>query len=153
MQVKQNTIIIVKEFVRKNGWIDLPSHGTSMYPLLKSGDICRFTTVDSLTIKKGDIILFQSNNGQLVAHRFITYQTFGSELKYIFKGDTNLGPDDPINTDQIVGKLTYIKKGNFIITDKNIITFIWKKMILLFPILSALLRTYLNKRIRRESYD
>jgi signal peptidase len=146
MQAKPNTLLAMKEFVRNKGWIELPAHGTSMFPLIQEGDICRFSLVEPSTLKKGDILLFHSRDGKLIAHRFIKSKQADNQIHYIFKGDTNLGHDDPINVDQIVGKLTYIKKRDFFMTEKHIIFIIWKSMILVFPILSAFLRSYLTRR-------
>lgn len=131
----------LKSMIHKNGWLDLPAEGDSMFPLIKKEDICRFFPFDPYSLKRGDIILFWNQKGQLVAHRF--YKMDRQQF-YIFKGDTNLGYDEPVQQDRILGKLDSIRKNRRTVTVKGLSAYIWGELILSFPALSGLLRTYLN---------
>jgi signal peptidase len=150
MKVKSKTTYLIKEVIQKRGWIDLPADGTSMYPLIKKGNICRFVSCKTSTMKKGDIILFQTENGTLVAHRFLKSHYNSNQVEYLFKGDTNLGLDEPIKDEKIIGRLVLINKGKMNVKVTNLYAFAWCKVILFFPILSALLRNYINKKELRE---
>jgi signal peptidase I len=135
MPFNKHTIDLIDQAMKKKGWIDLPAQGTSMYPLIKRGDICRFTSCEPSSIRKGDIILYRSKSGSLVAHRFYQLRHMGHEVQYIFKGDTNLGLDEPVTQDQIIGKMM-----------TNFSADIWSGIILSFPFLSKILRIYLNRK-------
>jgi signal peptidase len=150
MQVNLNASYLIKEIMRKQGWIDLPAEGTSMYPLIKKGNICRFVSCEAMKLKKGEIILFQTSSGSLVAHRFLSTEWKDKQVKYLLKGDTNFGFDEAINYDQIIGKLTSIKKAKYRLRLPSLSANIWSQMILLFPIISFFLRSYLNRSLDRR---
>lgn len=138
------TVDLLRYSLKKNEWIDLPAYGNSMYPIIKEGNVCRFIICDPLTLQKGDIILFHALSGQLVAHRFIEKILLQDSLLYRIKGDTNLGFDQPIRQEQILGKLLYIKKGNTVLYAFHFSMYIWGEIILYLPFLSKILRKYLN---------
>jgi signal peptidase len=147
MYIDTKTFQVMKGIIRKKGWIDIPAYGTSMFPLIKKGNICRFASCEKTRIKKGDVLLFQTQHGNLVAHRFV--ESINQE-KYLFKGDTNLGKDEPVSYEKIIGKLVLIRKEKINIKSTNIFVFLWSKMIITFPMLSAFLRMYLNKKESRK---
>lgn len=103
----------IKYLLQKQGWVDIPSSGVSMYPLIKEGDICRFIPLGSKELKKGDVVLFVSNQGQLIGHRYYENFVENGVLYYVCKGDTNISVDSPVLTSQLIGKLVCIKKRNF----------------------------------------
>ncbi|WP_159434206.1 hypothetical protein [Domibacillus mangrovi] len=121
-----------------------------MYPLIRKGDICRFVPCERSMIKKGDIILFQASGGGLVAHRLLKTISNHNQVDYLFKGDTNLGLDEPVSYEKIVGKLTSIQKGKRAIEATNVSVFLWCRLILFCPFMSVLLRTYLNNKEAKE---
>ncbi len=145
MLFEQAAIELIKSTVVKDGYIDLPSMGDSMFPLIKQGDICRFYSLNHNSIKKGDIILYFTDSGRLVAHRYIKALYLEDKIQYIFKGDANLGLDQPVFENQLLGKLQFIKRGNKKLLVDNSLFFYWGKIILLFPIISGLLRNHLKK--------
>jgi signal peptidase I len=146
MQVSQATRMLISNTIEKKGRIDLPAQGNSMFPFIREGDICRFVSCHSALLKKGDIVLFQSLNGQMVAHRLHHQKSINNEPYYVFKGDTNLGHDDPIRDDQLIGILTLIQKRKTILHVTGLTASVWSQMILATPFLSLLLRLYLNHK-------
>jgi signal peptidase I len=142
MLINEQVFQLLKSTIRKEGWLDLPAYGNSMYPFIQQGDLCRFVLVDPTLLKKGDVILFYSQTGQLIAHRFIRiHQSF-----FLLKGDTNTSYDLPVEAECILGKLVSIKKGKKQTTPNQLIPRIWASMILTFPPLSGLLQKHLNKK-------
>lgn len=141
-----HTVSLLKSTLRDNGSIDLESQGTSMFPVIRSGDVCRFVPFYPNHLKKGDVILFWTETRQLVAHRFYYSLTREGKLFYFCKGDTNLGFDQPITVDRILGTLQYIKKDNKKVYRYNLLTYLWGLLIMHIPLLPKLIRKYLNKR-------
>lgn len=144
------TACLIKEVIRKQGWVELPAEGTSMYPLIKQGNICRFVPCEAMKLKKGEIILFHTLSGSLVAHRLLSVESINEQVTYLLKGDTNFGLDEPVGQEQLIGKLTSINKGKYRIKLPSLSVHVWSKMILLFPILTVFLRAYLNRRCPNE---
>lgn len=137
-------IDLFKQVISNHGFIDLPAQGNSMFPLIQKGDICRFIPCSPIQLKKGEIVLFHSKNGQLIAHRFCNSNLIDGKDHYFLKGDTNLGFDQPILEEQTIGKLLFIQKRYTKIRMEGFPANLWTRFILYFPILSGILRKYLN---------
>lgn len=60
----------ILEAFSKDLTFTFPIHGTSMLPLLKTGDLVTIRKVDS-NLKKGDIVLFRRFDESFVLHRII----------------------------------------------------------------------------------
>ena len=139
MLMDEQTVQTLKLIVQKKGMVRLPASGKSMYPLIQQGDICEFVQIDPQAIEKGDIILFITE-GQLVAHRFFQKN---QEHRCLFKGDANLGFDQPVSDEQLIGKLVKIKRKDKTISLNSLIPAVWGKLIGAFPFISMLI----NKKI------
>lgn len=146
MQSNEEIISFLRRSIAKKGMLDLPSTGDSMYPFIKQGDICSFINCDSSQLKKGDIVLFWDLSGRLVAHRFHHREINKDETIYVFKGDTNLGLDQPVNQDRILGKLLLINRDKRKVYTQNLLAILWGKLILTVPVLSGILRSFLDRR-------
>jgi signal peptidase len=133
-------VAIVREVLFKRGCIDLPSQGNSMYPLIKEGDICRFSSCDPSELKKRDIILFSTPSNNLVAHRLIHIE----DSCYLFKGDANLQFDPAINQSYILGKLIYIKRNDRKLYLDTFPLIVWGHFIQAVPVVSSFIRLYLK---------
>lgn len=146
MLFDEHTIHLFKSVLRKNEYLDLPAEGTSMFPFIQEGDLCRFSECDPLQLTKGDVALFYTDIGQLIVHRFYEKKVVDDETLYIFKGDTNLGIDQPVPQEQIIGKLLFIKKRKFVMYTSNICASLWRDFIIHFPFISSILRKYINHK-------
>ncbi|MHA7139530.1 signal peptidase I [Rossellomorea arthrocnemi] len=146
MLANQEAVHLISNVMKKHKWIDLPAQGTSMFPYIKDGDVCTFVTCAPSDLEKGDTALYHTVQGKLVTHRFVKQQTINEDKFYMFKGDTNLGLDEPIGDQQIIGKLIYIKRRNRKVSAGSVSSILWSKAILSFPYLSQWLRSYLNSR-------
>lgn len=146
MQFPKESIQLLIRVMSRRGWIELPARGTSMYPFIKKGDVCRFIVTNTDNIKKGDILLFRTLGGNLVAHRYCRMVTRNQQLYYLCKGDTNLKHDEAIGLDQMIGKLTWIERNRRIIHTTDRFANIWGRIVLKFPMIALLLRFYLNRK-------
>jgi signal peptidase I len=144
MQLDKQTIELFKQTLQKDGSIDLPSKGNSMYPFIHSGDLCRFIPCKPEELKKGDVVLYYTASGDLIAHRFIEMRIINYMNYYFFKGDTNLSIDPPVKGYQVIGKLASIQKENKSVRAGDFIADHWGRMILTCPIISAMLQKYLS---------
>ncbi|MEC0228003.1 S24/S26 family peptidase [Paenibacillus alba] len=145
MPVDKVSLQLVTQLMEKRGWIELPARGTSMYPLIKQGDICRFVPTEAAHIRKGDILLFHVPLGNLVAHRFAQCVKKNHQ-QYLCKGDTNLAYDEAIAWDQIIGRMTWIQREERIIHVTELAVHLWGRLVLAVPLISLCLRMYLNRR-------
>ena len=126
----------MKQIIAKKGWIEIPAHGSSMYPLIQDGNICRFHPIQEKTIGIGDIILFHSTFGELIAHRLRAIIHQHNQCLYLCKGDANLGADELIEVKQLIGVLYSIRKSKKDIYMTNLYVTLWKQIILKLPLIS-----------------
>lgn len=140
MLFDQETILFLKMAIDKDGFLELPADGNSMFPLIERGDVCRFVPCSRASFQRGDIILYHTGQGQLIAHRFI--RQVANDC--LFKGDTNLGYDKAVQSEQIIGKLMLIKKQRCEVSMNHSSVKRWGNLIMALPALSGMLRKYLN---------
>lgn len=68
--------------------------GTSMEPILSTGDIVLILPVNSPSdIKLGDVIVYKDLRGVYIIHRVINIVAIGERMYFITKGDNNRFPD------------------------------------------------------------
>lgn len=148
MFIDESTFRLLKTLIKKDGWLELPSNGNSMYPLIQQGNLCRFVPYESSILKKGDVILYYSHSDQLIAHRFVSIKKINHQVLFQLKGDTNLGFDQLIEEERILGKLVNIKKSYKTVNPEHRMARLWGKIILSFPAISGILRKYLNWKLQ-----
>ena len=94
-----------EDVLNSDGELYFTNVGYSMYPLIKEReDILHIIKTDN--VKKGDVILFKSDNNHYVLHRILKIK----KDKIITAGDYNYFKDQPITREQVLGKLVTIKK-------------------------------------------
>lgn len=146
MPINQESVLLLKAIIEKKGYVHIPSEGFSMYPCIRQNDLCTFEKAS--IFKKGEIGLFHTKDGQLIAHRLIKTMYKNEKLHYIFKGDTNLYCDEPVVREQVIGKLTAISRKNqkkvYMATSFD---YIWCWLMLFFPFSSRFLTKYINQKI------
>jgi len=152
MQAEQHAKIeLLKKSIKNKGSLTLPSFGYSMYPFIKEHDVCTFVPCEIQTLNKGDVVLFYTDEGNLTAHRFLEKKQVLNKTQFLFKGDTNLLPDLPVFQDQIIGKLEQINRNGKISFVHDLSAKVWAYVIFTFPILSKILRKYVNILRKRKS--
>ena len=86
--------------------------GSSMFPVLVSGDrvVVRTIALDDLAI--GDIVVWSRGDGKRIAHRVIVIER-DPEVRITTKGDTVLHPDPPMEFRQLLGKaVAVLREGD-----------------------------------------
>lgn len=162
MNISRDVFLFLSHVIQKYGRIDLPAQGSSMFPFIRHGDICRFIPCKESELRIGDIVLYHAVSGKLVAHRLHHIHTLpGKSPQYSCKGDANLGVDQPFPYDRIIGKLLHVRKHKRdILITRSLMTSdvrmtrlsaaAWTHLVLKLPALSRLLRLYLDNREFRK---
>lgn len=143
----QADIQAIARLIRQIGELEIPSSGTSMRPLIREGDRCRFVPLTGRP-SLGDILLVAEPDGRLVGHRLIRVAKAGEETLYICKGDSNLNPDAPARAGQILGKMTDIRKRRFVLHADQGLARWWGRLLVRRPGLSRLVRLYVRAERR-----
>lgn len=81
-----------------------------MEPELEIGDVIVMKSCDGLSVKKGDIVTYESKSGEM-AGKLVTHRVVKAPYKekadyyIVTKGDANIGEDEPIGVSQVKGIL------------------------------------------------
>lgn len=145
-QIDENLFLLMKRVIRTNGSMEIAAEGSSMFPFIREGDICRFRPAELNSFSKGDIILFRSDTGHLIAHRFLSVIHRDEECLYCCRGDTNVGYDKLIRIEQMLGVLDSIRKEGKDMLMSDLFVSIWTKAIVTLPFLSKGLNRYISRK-------
>lgn len=102
---------ILISLIENNYRILIPVSGFSMKPSLYPGDLVFIKKFHNKDYKPYDIIISKQNN-KLIAHRLILKIDTVSNSYYLCKGDALKRYDKLIPENQILAKVTRIKKQN-----------------------------------------
>lgn len=122
----------IREVVGAGGTVRLTVTGQSMFPtLIENRD--SVVLVKPSKLKKGDIVLYQRQNGAYVLHRIVKIKND----EFYLCGDNQTAIEFPIYERQIFAVVSAIARKDKIIsvTDKKyrIVSFIWSTFIPLRP--------------------
>lgn len=115
--------------LRRERHLLVRSRGQSMYPLIRSGDILIINPATDEELNSGDIAYYRHSSGYYVVHRFIRRNGSGF---LVITGDNRRHPDDPVDGEQVFGRVAGIEREGKILTLKgNLNTFIgWLTVLL-----------------------
>lgn len=136
---------LLKKIIDSRDYLEIPSKGSSMFPMIREGNICVFTRFNHGELRKGDILLFESKDGSLTGHRYLRMIKREGQMWVTCKGDTNLYPDEPIRLDLIIGKLVKIKRNEQVILMNKRSVQIYSHILSYSRAIPSLLHLYVHK--------
>lgn len=87
--------------------IEIHPQGSSMFPLLiEHRDSVLIQSLENITPKRGDILLYQRKSGLLVLHRLHHIKNNG----FYFVGDNQTELEGPLDSSQLLAKVTHIRR-------------------------------------------
>ena len=117
---------LLEEVLNRGYYVRFPAPGDSMYPTIRNGDVITVTPLGASSVTIGDIILYQHKSGVTV-HRVMRIikqseensrgapqgpqnRSLSETLHFFLRGDAAVVFDDPVNADQILGKVTLVER-------------------------------------------
>ena len=108
------------ELLRQGQSVRFQAPGLSMHPTIKEGETITVVPVASFDIKRGDILLYLAGT-KAIAHRVVSIKrgkgdpsTQSSRLSpqhlFILRGDASATCDDPVKTQQVLGKVVSVER-------------------------------------------
>ncbi len=88
--------------------------GTSMFPMIRSGDVATVTPADPEDISSGDVVLYHAGE-RLYIHRVISVRREGPDTWLIARGDNLKYPDPPVHMSQVLGKVISVERNGMTI--------------------------------------
>ena len=119
---------LITELLQDGYKVNFRAPGHSMYPTIMPSETILVEPIDPGTVKMGDIILYRTND-HLIAHRVFEINMLtdknssphsdldsqSSALSprhlFIFRGDACPSCDDPVEANQILGKVVSIERN------------------------------------------
>jgi signal peptidase I len=114
---------LVTDLLRNGYKVSFSAPGHSMYPTILANETLVVEPVEPLDVHKGDIVLYRSN-GNLIAHRVKgvvrdgktkEYSTLLRSLSFILRGDAARTPDEPVTSEQVLGKVISVERNGHMI--------------------------------------
>ena len=90
--------------------IALAVEGSSMFPVLVSGDKVLAKRCSLEDLKVGDIVVRTNQSGNHTAHRIISIDASSTPAQITTKGDVYYAADAPVGIDRIVGKVVAVQR-------------------------------------------
>lgn len=127
--------LLAVDLLRQGRKLKIRLSGASMFPCLVSSDMAFIVPVTE-KITRGDIVAFATGE-KVILHRVRKI----NNKNVICKGDSNCFYDEPIEKEQIAGKLHHIeRKGKTMNVNKNIWFLFWKYISVFCPWIPPLLK-------------
>jgi signal peptidase I len=113
MKLGENTFAVLgSELLRQGFMLRCCTIGSSMFPLIKTGNIVEIKPVRIEDLKIGDIVLYKSPAGPMVAHRLLKKSLRHGNMRLITKGDSfPWWAIEYVDSERVLGKLTAITRG------------------------------------------
>jgi signal peptidase I len=130
---------LANEMHLKGGALCFKARGSSMYPFIRDGDILAIQPVKVNDLRTGDILSFKSTAQKVVAHRLVQKHFRKGDIFLRTRGDAAMEPDDLITENQIIGRVSKIKRGHKVILInhkfRRLMSVTWTKCAPLGPLL------------------
>lgn len=98
--------------------------GKSMEPTIMADDLLTVEPIENGNIRLGDVVMIVSGQGRSIVHRVVSLHR-GVEGELIQTcGDNASVKDDPVEKEQVLGKIVEIRRGN-----KRVDSFHFPKMV------------------------
>jgi|WetSurSiteA1Bulk_404760.scaffolds.fasta_scaffold07337_2 signal peptidase I len=86
--------------------------GISMQPFIQDGDVLEITQVTGKPIRRGDVLLMEAVEERLLVHRVVKIRHKGVCPEYLIKGDSCTLPDGWFSSENILGRLEIVERGD-----------------------------------------
>ncbi len=127
--------LLAVDLLRQGRKLKIRLSGASMFPCLVSSDMAVVIPAGE-KITRGDIVAFASGE-KVILHRVRKI----TNKNVICKGDSNCFYDEPVETENIAGKLHHIeRKGKIMMVNKHPWFMFWKFVTAFCPCIPPLLK-------------
>jgi len=109
---------ITAELLRRGNSVRFRAAGASMQPTIEDGELITVAPVAPESVKRGDILLYQSESG-VHAHRVVgrvkgTVPLLEGDCPldhYLLRGDASVSCDAPVQLEQVIGRVVAVQRG------------------------------------------
>ena len=99
-----------KEAIKNGHSVQTIASGYSMFPFLRKGDILTVEPISMDKIKRGDVVVFESEE-TWIAHRVIHIHSNEGDIQITTRGDARVSSDPVINKTNFIGLVSTLERG------------------------------------------
>jgi signal peptidase len=100
-----------EEILKRGNYLRFRIKGESMRPFLRDGQVVIVKRLDPSEMRAGDIIFLRFPPSQIVIHRLIKKTLENGKTVFLTKGDASFHFDPYVYSENILGKIVAIEKG------------------------------------------
>ena len=129
MLKKYCEIAVFEDILKRGSSLRVKVTGRSMVPFLNDGEFVTIKKVPPHALRKGNLIFFKNSQGTPLLHRIIQRRkSFDHKIIFRTKGDALIAFDEPVQYQNVLGKVIRIEKRNFGLRLKtiNMESFQWR---------------------------
>lgn len=115
MNQQELTHSLRKEAILNGHSVKTIASGTSMFPFLRKGDLLTIEPVLMDEIKRGDVVVFESEE-KWIAHRVIKIHSNDGLTEFTTRGDARVSNDPPVRKENYIGIVSYLERNNTFIS-------------------------------------
>ena len=123
------------------------AYGSSMLPLIRDGDLLTIEPVKPWDVKRGDVILYQTEGEKCVVHRVVKIDLRNEQHILVTKGDASPGSVEELEENRVLGRVVHIHRNERCI---NLNRNVW--WILSRHLPGFLQISYLIERVQRKIF-
>lgn len=101
---------LTAELLVEGGGLRFRANGRSMKPFIRDGDILVIEKIDPADLRVGDVALFRSKGGSMLAHRVCRLEGSGDRVLWTTRGDALFMPDWPFGPSQLLGRVATVER-------------------------------------------
>jgi len=99
------------ELMAEGGGLRFRAHGRSMRPFILDGDVLVIERISPANLRTGDIALFRSRGGSVLAHRVCRSVGKGEQTSWTTRGDALFMQDPSFGEDRLLGRVATVERG------------------------------------------
>jgi hypothetical protein len=100
---------LVADVLRQYGQVRLRTHGCSMFPVIRSGDVLSIRHCTTEAVQPGDVVLV-ADGDRLFAHRLIEKRLRNDEWFLVTRGDSHWRNDPPRSASTLLGHVMAVSR-------------------------------------------
>jgi signal peptidase len=103
---------LTEQLLAEGHRVRFQASGESMQPFIQDKDILEVAPLEGKQIKKGDVMLVETDEGRLLAHRVVKINRNNGIPIYFTRGDSSISFDGSFRLENILGRVEIVERGN-----------------------------------------
>ncbi len=118
---------LASQILHRGNGLRFQANGESMQPFIHDSDTIEVAPLDEKSVKPGEVVLLETSDGKLLAHRVINHRRRGGKDMILLKGDACAMPDGWFGRENILGRVVMVEhRGQAIkLRSRNLLLRAW----------------------------